>query len=366
MYVRHAYTFRKEGHTKIIELDLSEKQKLALAKRRPDVLLQEKTQKFATATDRDNYDSDENMDEEGQGDNANSEDEDEDTGPIVQNAPRAVSGRIKTGRGRNERIVAPEECRAHLRRLFKNEETMCSLLFGKHGAHAKLNSKGLSIASADMFFLEVIPVSPTRFRPPAVMNGVLFEHHQNELLAKVLNTCYRLRDLNVDLKTASQKKVDFDEASRRKLMGSLLESLIQLQVDVNSFMDSNKNPQIMRQGKLPPQGVKQGLEKKEGLFRKNMMGKRVNYAARSVISPDVNIETNEIGIPPVFAERLTYPEPVTPANFAEMRERVIAGPRTTPGASMVEYEDGRQVSLVCILCPFLPNVNSCFSGQAHH
>ena len=45
--------------------------------------------------------------------------------------------------------------------------------------------------------------------------------------------------------------------------------------------------------------VLQILEKKEGLFRKNMMGKRVDYAARSVISPDPYINMDEIGIPMV-------------------------------------------------------------------
>ena len=55
-------------------------------------------------------------------------------------------------------------------------------------------------------------------------------------------------------------------------------------------------------------GVKQLLEKKEGLFRMNLMGKRVNYSCRSVISPDPYIAVNEIGIPPYFATRLTYPE----------------------------------------------------------
>lgn len=75
----------------------------------------------------------------------------------------------------------------------------------------------------------------------------------------------------------------------------------------------------------------------------------MNYAARSVISPDINIEPNEIGVPPVFARKLTFPEPVTPANFHELRQQVIAGPRGYPGASMVEYEDGHQQSLVCIM-----------------
>ncbi|KAJ3001154.1 hypothetical protein NUW54_g6613 [Trametes sanguinea] len=217
---------------------------------------------------------------------------------------------------------------------------MCSLLFGRHGPLAPVNQNNLSLASADMFFLEVLPVSPTRFRPPAKMGEMLFEHPQNELLSKVLTTSYRLRDLNNNLRAASVKGSNVDEASRRRILQSLLDTLIQLQVDVNSYIDSSKNPTPIRQGRLPPAGVKQGLEKKEGLFRKHMMGKRVNYAARSVISPDVNIEPNEIGIPPVFARKLTFPEPVTPNNFRELRQLVITGPHGYPGATMVEYEDG--------------------------
>ena len=59
--------------------------------------------------------------------------------------------------------------------------------------------------------------------------------------------------------------------------------------------------------KSVPPGITQTLEKKEGMFRKHMMGKRVNYAARSVISPDPNIQTNEIGLPLFVATTLTYP-----------------------------------------------------------
>ncbi|KAG6842007.1 hypothetical protein C0991_003533 [Blastosporella zonata] len=347
-----AYTFRKEGHIKVIEYDLSPKQKQQTRKRRPNVLLSEKADTFIAQRAAD--DSDVEMDdleesgseEEGQGDDLMEEDDDEDADKDKANQPaRAANGKIKGKRGRNERVVAAEECRAHLRRLFRNEAVTCALIYGRHGPFAPLSVDQLSFASADMFFMEVIPVAPTRFRPPAKMNEILFEHPQNELLAKVMNTCYRLRDINIDLQTASEKTPDFDQAVQRGLMAALLERLIQLQIDVNSFMDSSKNPAPVRQGKLPPPGVKQGLEKKEGLFRKNMMGKRVNYAARSVISPDVNIETNEIGVPPVFARKLTFPEPVTPANFHELRQRVITGPHGYPGASMVEYEDGHQLSL---------------------
>lgn len=62
------------------------------------------------------------------------------------------------------------------------------------------------------------------------------------------------------------------------------------------------------------QGIRQLLEKKEGLFRKNMMGKRVNFACRSVISPDPYLGSGEIGVPPYFAVRLSVPERVTPLN----------------------------------------------------
>jgi DNA-directed RNA polymerase I subunit RPA1 len=103
------------------------------------------------------------------------------------------------------------------------------------------------------------------------MGETLFEHPQNELLAKVLKTSYRLRDLNLELRSASLKTDAFDEATRRTILGTLLDALVQLQVDVNSFMDSSKNPAPVRGGKLPPAGVKQNLEKKEGLFRKHMM-----------------------------------------------------------------------------------------------
>ena len=68
------------------------------------------------------------------------------------------------------------------------------------------------------------------------------------------------------------------------------------------------------------QGIRQQLEKKEGLFRKNMMGKRVNFAARSVISPDPYLAAGEIGVPPYFATRLSFPERVTPWNVAVRRQ----------------------------------------------
>lgn len=255
------------------------------------------------------------------------------------------------------RVVPASECRANLRRLFANEAEICSLIFGKHALFAI----GPSAPSADVFFLETISVTPTRFRPASVMGDQTFENPQNELLTKILQTSFLVRDRNAQAQ-AFQKKSNYPlldgvdetqamklqkqwEVDRRMAMDALLSAMMELQVSVNCYIDASKNPAPLRQGQAPTPGVKQGLEKKEGLFRKHMMGKRVNFAARSVISPDVNIETNEIGVPPVFAKRLTYPEPVTVHNYELMRQLVINGPDTYPGAHAVRAEDGTETLL---------------------
>ena len=267
------YTFRKEGYTKVIEYELTKKQKMihdALEIRRPNVLSSIPTRDLARqGSNREDSDIEMSDVESERGATTISDEEQEED--RNEQPAKSASGKVKGARGRNERVVAPEEVRAHLRRLYAKEAVMCSLLFGRHGPFAKLSKGGYSLASADMFFMEVIPVTPTRFRPPAKLGDILFEHPQNELLARVLNTSYRLRDLNEELNAVSVKNGEYDEGVRRSVLQNLLNALVQLQIDVNSLIDSSKNPQPVRQGKLPPAGVKQGLEKKEGLFRKNMM-----------------------------------------------------------------------------------------------
>ena len=74
---------------------------------------------------------------------------------------------------------------------------------------------------------------------------------------------------------------------------------------------------------------------KEGRFRANLSGKRVNYSARTVISPDPNLGIDEVGIPLKIALHMTYPVKVTPFNINLMRQLVLNGPRQHPGAVMI-------------------------------
>lgn len=271
---RHGYTFRKDGHVRFIEYDLSIKQKAQhdiIQLKRPDVLTEDRAKADYAGAQRPQEESE--SESEGEGEDVWSEDDESETraNAPVQQLPKSSTGKVKTSRGRNERVMTPEEARAHLRRLFNNEAVICALLFGRHGPFAPLSPHDLSLASADMFFLELIPVTPTRFRPPAKMNDMLFEHPQNDLLGRILSTSYQLRDLTDSLRAAQAKGSAVDQAAQNRILQSLLNSLQTLQVNVNSFIDSSKNPDPVRQGKLPPPGVKQLLEKKEGLFRKHMM-----------------------------------------------------------------------------------------------
>ena len=76
------------------------------------------------------------------------------------------------------------------------------------------------------------------------------------------------------------------------------------------------------------------FRKKEGRVRGNLMGKRVNYSGRTVITPDPGLDIDEVGVPLKIASILTFPEIVTPENIDDMRELVKRG-REYPGANFV-------------------------------
>ncbi|KAF3924577.1 hypothetical protein ABW20_dc0109485 [Dactylellina cionopaga] len=228
-------------------------------------------------------------------------------------------------------FLPPMEVLERLSGLFKNEAGILSLVYRseKRGEQRKTGTP----QDAGMFFLQAVIVPPTAFRAPSFAGNELNESPQNSILKKILDSSIRIRDIN----DASRNGLD-----KQSAFGKLIREFINLQDHVNLFIDSTKaGGAVSARQAAAIIGIKQILEKKEGLFRKNMMGKRVNYAARSVISPDPNIETNEIGVPLAFAKKLTYPEPVTPHNVDVMRQAVINGPNVWPGATHIENENGR-------------------------
>ena len=89
----------------------------------------------------------------------------------------------------------------------------------------------------------------------------------------------------------------------------------------------------------------QRLKGKEGRFRSNLSGKRVNFCARSVISPDPFLGVNEVGVPTRIAKELTVPIRVTTRNREDMRQMILRGPDAHPGVNYIIRNDGRRVRI---------------------
>ena len=115
---------------------------------------------------------------------------------------------------------------------------------------------------------------------PSKLGDEIHENAQNELLSNIIKTSVLIRDLNERITNMYKDKISGED--KKIIFNRLMNAFVTLQNDVNAFIDSTKPECSSR--KVPNPGIKQALEKKEGLFRKHMMGKRVNYAARSVIS----------------------------------------------------------------------------------
>ncbi|KAL7577816.1 hypothetical protein ACA910_010567, partial [Epithemia clementina (nom. ined.)] len=224
-----------------------------------------------------------------------------------------------SGSKEKDHFMHTKEVQAQLMRTWKTDAYLLNCLFGSGDS---FDENGYKI-----FFVQAIAVPPNKFRPSIEMNGAVVEHSQNQYLTKVIQLNESVRSL-------------FAAGNET----SAYTAWINLQTTVNCFMDSSKDPSSTPIHLIAP-GIRQILERKEGLFRKNMMGKRVDFACRSVISPDPYVGTNEIGLPLYFATVLTYPTPVTILNSKEMRALVERGPAQYPGARWVQTADGKRIDL---------------------
>lgn len=95
-------------------------------------------------------------------------------------------------------------------------------------------------------------------------------------------------------------------------------------------------------GQKPIRGFVQRLKGKQGRFRGNLSGKRVDFSGRTVISPDPNLRIDEVAVPERVAKILTYPERVTPYNVEALRKAVRNGADVHPGANYVARGDNKK------------------------
>ena len=91
--------------------------------------------------------------------------------------------------------------------------------------------------------------------------------------------------------------------------------------------------------------IKERLVGKQGRVRGNLMGKRVDYSARSVITPDPNLSIRELGVPKKIAKNITFPMCVNDRNKEFLTKLVLNGPDVYPGANVLERKTGECISL---------------------
>ena len=124
-----------------------------------------------------------------------------------------------------------------------------------------------------------------------------------------------------------------------------------LQSDVCALCNntSRARGQTLQRSGAPTRTIKHRLCGKHGRLRENMMGKRTNQSARSVVSPDPTLDVDEIGIPPIIASTLTVPERVTNANIRALVHRIRLGAGRVDGAATVITADDAVIDLE--MCP---------------
>jgi len=249
--------------------------------------------------------------------------------------------RSKVGE-REKSELNPQELKDHFRILFSNDHDLLKYLFPVFQRSDLENP-------TDVLFMEVIPVPPPRTRPVQFTGGIMTQHPQSQSLLAVIEAVTTMKQLVSIIQGADVTKMSSDTQDMIKtLRGDTTAQQLdlnwkELQNHVDHVVDREMN--ASRDSKNVGWGFKQLIERKQGLFRMHMMGKRVNYAARTVITPDPNINIDEIGLPEVFAKKLTYQVPVTPWNVTELRDMVMNGPDVHPGAIMVENEHGQRTFL---------------------
>lgn len=117
-----------------------------------------------------------------------------------------------------------------------------------------------------------------------------------------------------------------------------------VQYHVATLIDNEINgilPAAQRSGR-PLKALRQRLKAKEGRIRGNLMGKRVDFSSRTVITPDPIIDLDELGVPERIAMILTYPEKVNEKNIGFLKKCIRNGPEKIPGARSVFKKDAKR------------------------
>lgn len=171
--------------------------------------------------------------------------------------------------------------------------------------------------------LQKVIVPPVPIRPSVAMDSG-GGSNEDDLTVKL----QEIVGVNVALKLA---------LSKGPHTRTIMEEWDFLQVQIAQYINGDM-PGIQRPigaSKQAIRGLCQRLKGKQGRFRGNLSGKRVDFSSRTVISPDPNLAVDQLGVPVHIAKIMTFPEKVNRYNLDKLRQRVRNGPDIHPGANQI-------------------------------
>ncbi|UYV79608.1 POLR2A [Cordylochernes scorpioides] len=183
----------------------------------------------------------------------------------------------------------------------------------------------------EWMILKVIPVAPHSVRP-AVKCGNKLGHD----------------DITLKLRDIIKANKEVERVINQQIPNFIVrEKINALQYHVATMMQSNVPglPEAITKNGRKIKSIADRIKGKEGRIRTNLMGKRVNHSARTVISPDPNLRIDEVGVPISIAKTLTIPETVHKYNIEWLQRLVENGPFQLPGASAIIRENGQRINL---------------------
>lgn len=187
-------------------------------------------------------------------------------------------------------------------------------------------------ARPEWMVLTVLPVPPVTVRPSITLESG--QRSEDDLTHKL-----------VDIIRINQRFQENRDAGAPQL---IIEDLWELlQYHVTTFFDNEVSgvPPARHRSGRPLKTLTQRLKGKEGRFRGSLSGKRVNFSARTVVSPDPNLSINEVGVPLAIAKQMTIPVRVISRNLELLRAYVMRGGEEHPGANYVIRDDGRRIKV---------------------
>ncbi len=235
--------------------------------------------------------------------------------PHCKTSQHKISLEKPTTYNEDEKRINPIELRTRLEKISDDDLAVLGL-----------NPKAVR---PEWMVLTVLPIPPVPMRPSITLESG--ERSEDDLTHKL-----------GDIVRINQRLFENINAGAPEIIIEDLWDL--LQYHVTTFFDNSvaQLPPARHRSGQPLKTLTERIKSKRGRIRHNLAGKRTNFSARTVISPDPMIGLNEVGVPFVMAKKLTIPERITPWNMEYLRKFVERGPTKYPGANYVVRPDGKK------------------------